>query len=36
MVSPSDRFRSFPDWYINTRRVIVAEAEQAQSTQRAQ
>ena len=36
MVSPSDRFRSFPDWYINTRRVIVAEAERTQSTQRAQ
>jgi peptide/nickel transport system substrate-binding protein len=35
MVSPSDRFRSFPDWYVNTRRVIVAEAEQAQSVQRA-
>ncbi|GAB4538675.1 MAG: peptide ABC transporter substrate-binding protein [Anaerolineae bacterium] len=26
MISPADRFRSFPDWYINTRRVIVAEA----------
>ena len=26
MVSPSDRFRSIADWYINTRRVILAEA----------
>jgi peptide/nickel transport system substrate-binding protein len=33
MVAPSDRFRSFPDWYINTRRVIVAEAQYTQSTQ---
>jgi peptide/nickel transport system substrate-binding protein len=33
MVTPSDRFRSFPDWYINTRRVIVAEAQYTQSTQ---
>jgi peptide/nickel transport system substrate-binding protein len=35
MVSPSDRFRSFPDWYTNTRRVIVAEAENIQSAQQA-
>jgi len=35
MVSPSDRFRNFPDWYINTRRVIVAEAENGPSAQRA-
>ena len=35
MVNPSERFRSFPDWYINTRRVIVAEAENAQSVQHA-
>jgi peptide/nickel transport system substrate-binding protein len=35
LVNPSDRFRSFPDWYINTRRVIVAEAENAQSVQHA-
>jgi peptide/nickel transport system substrate-binding protein len=33
MVTPSDRFRSFPDWYINTRRVIVAEAQVTQSPQ---
>jgi len=35
MVSPSDRFRSFPNWYVNTRRVIVAEAENGPSVQRA-
>jgi peptide/nickel transport system substrate-binding protein len=35
MVGPSDRFRSFPDWYVNTRRVIVAEAENAQPAGRA-
>lgn len=34
MVSPSDRFRSFPDWYINTRRVIVAEARYTPPAQR--
>jgi peptide/nickel transport system substrate-binding protein len=26
MVNPSDRFRNIADWYINTRRVILAEA----------
>lgn len=26
LVSPSDRFRNIADWYINTRRVILAEA----------
>jgi peptide/nickel transport system substrate-binding protein len=35
MVSPSDRFRSFPDWYINTRRVILAEAKYAPPAGRA-
>jgi peptide/nickel transport system substrate-binding protein len=35
MVAPSDRFRSFPDWYVNTRRVIVAEAQYLQSAQQA-
>ena len=34
MVSPADRFRTFADWYINTRRVIVAEAEYLGSAQR--
>jgi peptide/nickel transport system substrate-binding protein len=27
MTAPADRFQTFPDWYMNTRRVIVAEAE---------
>jgi peptide/nickel transport system substrate-binding protein len=27
MSSPADRFRTFADWYINTRRVILAEAQ---------
>jgi peptide/nickel transport system substrate-binding protein len=27
MVSPSDRFRNIADWYMNTRRVILAEAQ---------
>ncbi len=27
MVNPADRFRTFPDWYMNTRRVILAEAQ---------
>jgi peptide/nickel transport system substrate-binding protein len=26
LVSPSDRFRNIADWYMNTRRVIIAEA----------
>jgi peptide/nickel transport system substrate-binding protein len=26
MINPSDRFRNIADWYINTRRVILAEA----------
>jgi peptide/nickel transport system substrate-binding protein len=26
LVSPSDRFRNIADWYMNTRRVIMAEA----------
>jgi hypothetical protein len=27
MASSADRFRTFADWYINTRRVILAEAQ---------
>jgi peptide/nickel transport system substrate-binding protein len=30
MASPADRFRTFPDWYTNTRRVILAEAQNQQ------
>ena len=33
MVNPSDRFRTIADWYVNTRRVILAEAQHSQSTQ---
>jgi len=35
MVGPADRFRTFPDWYINTRRVILAEADSSQAAQQA-
>jgi peptide/nickel transport system substrate-binding protein len=30
MAAPADRFRTFADWYINTRRVIMAEAQARQ------
>jgi peptide/nickel transport system substrate-binding protein len=30
MINPADRFRTFPDWYMNTRRVILAEAQARQ------
>jgi peptide/nickel transport system substrate-binding protein len=33
LTSPSDRFRTVADWYINTRRVILAEAQRPQSIQ---
>lgn len=33
MVSPSDRFRTIADWYLNTRRVILAEAQRAPESQ---
>jgi peptide/nickel transport system substrate-binding protein len=33
MVSPSDRFRTIADWYINTRRVILAEAQRSPGLQ---
>ncbi len=31
MVSPADRFRTIADWYVNTRRVILAEAQHPES-----
>jgi len=32
LVTPSDRFRNVADWYMNTRRVIVAEARRQSPT----
>jgi peptide/nickel transport system substrate-binding protein len=34
MASPPDRFRTIADWYVNTRRVIVAEAQHLQYNER--
>ena len=35
LVTPSDRFRNLADWYMNTRRVIVAEARRQSLTPQA-